>query len=401
MNAKNSETLEKLEICVVTFSFAKHDYLTKAQLNSFVNVLKPLVNRVNLITGDIPGDYFGEKVRVIPVTSPNKKNGIPMIRNLKHNVISSQLKIAEKLKIFLQSSPEVRVVLFFMMQSYAIPVWVARRLGRMCVLVATGSSTRNALANWRRRWYDPFGSFLLLVHWAGEKSNYRLCDRIVVECGGVIPFFGLEKHRPKVLPYGALPVDLSRLNSEKPLGERGNVVGYIGRLVPVKGVMNFVSAIPLIASERPDLRFIIGGEGVLIREIREELLNSGVGGRVEMPGRIPEDNFARYMNLLKLIVLPSYTEGLPLVPLEAMACGTPVLATGVGGVPDIIEDGKTGFILENSSPGCIAKSVLRALEHPRLQEIADNARRMVSETYTYEGAVRRYEAVLRRVADEN
>jgi glycosyltransferase involved in cell wall biosynthesis len=77
-----------------------------------------------------------------------------------------------------------------------------------------------------------------------------------------------------------------------------------------------------------------------------------------------------------------------------MACGTPVLATPVGGIPDLIKDGKTGFILEDNSPRCIAENVFRALEHPGLDEIAKNAHDLIEKHYTYEATVERYKNIL-------
>jgi glycosyltransferase involved in cell wall biosynthesis len=64
-----------------------------------------------------------------------------------------------------------------------------------------------------------------------------------------------------------------------------------------------------------------------------------------------------------------------------MPCGTVVLATPVGGVPDLIKDGETGFILENNTPECIASNVIRALSHPNLGGIAGNARRLIEQEY--------------------
>ena len=81
--------------------------------------------------------------------------------------------------------------------------------------------------------------------------------------------------------------------------------------------------------------------------------------------------------------------------LEAMACGTPVLAAKVGAIPDIITDGKTGFIMENNSPECIAENVIRALNTPNLEEISENGRKFVEENFTFESAVARWNGVLK------
>jgi glycosyltransferase involved in cell wall biosynthesis len=109
---------------------------------------------------------------------------------------------------------------------------------------------------------------------------------------------------------------------------------------------------------------------------------------------IPHDELPRYLNELKLLILPSYTEGLPTGVLEAMACGTLVLATPVGAIPDVIKDGETGFIMENNSPECIAENVEKVLNCPNLDEIVKSARELVVKEFTYETAVDRYRKML-------
>jgi glycosyltransferase involved in cell wall biosynthesis len=80
-----------------------------------------------------------------------------------------------------------------------------------------------------------------------------------------------------------------------------------------------------------------------------------------------------------------------------MACGTPVLATPVGVIPDIIKDGETGFIMENNSPECIAENVLRALSSPDLERIAEKGRWFVEANFTFERVVDRWNEVLKDI----
>jgi glycosyltransferase involved in cell wall biosynthesis len=116
--------------------------------------------------------------------------------------------------------------------------------------------------------------------------------------------------------------------------------------------------------------------------------------KVRLVGRVSHDEVPRYLNQLKLLVIPSYSEGLPNVILEAMASGTPVLATPVGSIPDIITGGETGFIMENNSPECIAKNVIRALNHPNLGQISQNGAALIEKEYRYDVLRARYESII-------
>ena len=156
--------------------------------------------------------------------------------------------------------------------------------------------------------------------------------------------------------------------------------------------MNYIKAIPEI--KKGKLKFLIGGDGELRCEIEEYLYENNFNNRIILMGWIPHDEIPDRLNELKLLVIPSYTESGPLIALEAMSCGTPILATPVGHIPDIVKDGETGFIMENNTPACIAENVLRALEHPDLERIVKNARVLVEREFTYEAAVERYGKIL-------
>jgi len=136
------------------------------------------------------------------------------------------------------------------------------------------------------------------------------------------------------------------------------------------------------------------GDGQLCDKIKKYLDENNLNDKIKLAGWIPHEELPDYLNELKLVVLPSYTEGLPNLMLEAMACDTPVLATPVGAIPDVIKDGETGFIMENNSPECIAENVMRALEHSDLERIVGDARALVGREFTYEVAVERYRKIL-------
>jgi len=142
---------------------------------------------------------------------------------------------------------------------------------------------------------------------------------------------------------------------------------------------------------------LIGGDGHLKNSIQSVLQEEKLTDYVDLPGWVSNENYPKYLNQLRLLVLSSYTEGLPYTILEAMTCGTPVLATPVGAIPDIIIDGKTGFIMEDNLPECIAENVSRALRSPNLDKIAENGRRFVEENFTFEKTTENWNRILNKL----
>jgi glycosyltransferase involved in cell wall biosynthesis len=170
------------------------------------------------------------------------------------------------------------------------------------------------------------------------------------------------------------------------------VVGFVGRLDEEKCVRQLGEA----AREFPPgttLRFV--GDGPVRAELERDLADLVEAGRVEFADWVDHDEVPAELASMRLLVLPSQpTEGLPTTILEAMACGTPVLASPVAGVPDVVRPGETGFTLEGRAPEQIATAVRRVLDRDDLDEISANARRLVETEYSFDAAVGRYREIL-------
>jgi glycosyltransferase involved in cell wall biosynthesis len=229
-----------------------------------------------------------------------------------------------------------------------------------------------------------------------KKISRSLADQIIVYSPTLIRDWGLESYEKKISIAHEHFLDFNQFKASGKAKKSRIIVGYIGRFSEEKGALNYVQAIPHILRMRNGIYFLMGGEGRLRQEIQRFLDEHGLRDKVDLCGWIRHDNLPEYLNTLTLFVLPSFTEGLPNTMLEAMACGTPVLATSVGSIPDVITDGHSGFIMTGNTPESIAKSVLRALDHPALEQIAQNGQSLVENEFTFDKAVRRYRNVLNK-----
>ena len=361
----------------------KNVYLTK-----FLNILKPLSNEIIVIDGDFP-EVPDRKIHVIKIKADSTmKNKTMLIKSIKFILI--QLRFSFNL---IKISKNIDIVIFFNAISI-LPILSAKLMRKRTIVIAGGLASKSAEKTYNKRLFGLGGFVLPFILRTLERIDFSLSNRIAVESESAIESLELGKYKDKISIISNMYLDLNRYKIKKNLKDRRNLIGFISRLNEGKGIMNFVNVIPLILKEREDLEFLIGGDGPLFNEVKNELKNNGYYDKVKLTGWIPYDELPDYLNELKLLVFPSYSEGLPNIVSESMACGTPVLATPVGGIPDVIKDGETGFIMEDNSPECIAKNVMGVLNYPDLDRIVNNARKVIEEEYTYEAAVERYKKIL-------
>jgi glycosyltransferase involved in cell wall biosynthesis len=351
-------------------------------LSNLVDVLHPISNDMYLITGNEGYRFFKEDKKIYTYGIRHESGVTVFTRILRY--IYTQLRISYELG---KISKKIDLWIFFIGgDGLILPMLTAKLVRKKVVLASAGSlvqSCKSANDNLSKQ-------IKILVH-----INRSLSNGIILYSPNLIKEWNLEKYRDKIYIAHKHFVDFDKFKIKKRFDERKNLVGYIGRLSEEKGTLNFVKAIPeIIRRRRDDVKFLIVGDGPLQDKIEEYLDKENLSNKVNLTGWIPHDELPSYLNELELVVLPSYTEGLPNIMLEAMACGTPVLATSVGAIPDVIKDGETGFIMENNSPAFIAKNVERALNHPNLEKIEENARALVERKFTYEAAVGMYKSII-------
>ena len=203
-----------------------------------------------------------------------------------------------------------------------------------------------------------------------------------------------------VIPNG---IDLARLReaaSAAPRDARAAAtlrVGCVGRLERVKGVEYFLRAVALLVAQRPDARYVVAGSGSCERELKALAAELGLAGLVEFAGYV--DSAPSLLASLDVVVVPSLSEASGLTAMEAMAVGVPVVASFVGGLPEVIESGESGLLVPPADAEALARAVARLLDNPELsRRLAAEARRRADQRFGVERMVSAYLAVYEELA---
>ena len=161
------------------------------------------------------------------------------------------------------------------------------------------------------------------------------------------------------------------------LARQTRLVGFVGRLSPEKGPEVFLRAAWLVRQSCPDVHFVFVGNGPLLGKLTTTARHMGAGDWLHFAGELTD--MPQVYGSLDVVVSTSHAEGMPLVLMEAMACGVPVVATHVGGVAELVVVGETGFLARAGDYEGIAESTTRLLVEPGLRDAMGAAGRLRAE----------------------
>jgi glycosyltransferase involved in cell wall biosynthesis len=221
--------------------------------------------------------------------------------------------------------------------------------------------------------YGHFGPFASKMFLWIEKLFSRFTDRIVALTDGE----KTDYENLSVCPSEKLlkihsGVDISRymkpngnmVEKRRSLGldQNGKVIGFVGWLLPIKGPEYLIKAMEYIWPEHPEALLVFVGKGDLEVDLRTQTLRLNANGRIKFLGW--RDDINEIMPIFDMLVLPSLNEGMGRVLVEAMAAGKPVVASRVGGIPDLVRHDETGYLVPPADEKALADGIKKLLDDP-------------------------------------
>lgn len=205
-----------------------------------------------------------------------------------------------------------------------------------------------------------------------------------------------------VIPYGTTFEPIENCPEKtRPL------VLSVGRLIERKGFSYLIESAKQVVEKIPDARFVIVGGGPLLDSLREQIRALGLEEYVSLPGKVTQDELINFYRQASLFALPAIkddngdTEGLGVVLIEALSCAIPVVASDVGGISDIIKDGRTGLLFPQKNSAAISDSIIRVLRDDDLRNtLASQGNEYVLTQFSWESVIEKIMTLYKSVINE-
>lgn len=172
-----------------------------------------------------------------------------------------------------------------------------------------------------------------------------------------------------------------KIRKELRVKENQPIIGTAGRMVPIKGYNVFLDMAKIILEKKPDARFLLVGDGPLKQELENMAKKLGIEKEVIFPGF--RDDIIDVINCLDIFVISSYHEGIPMVLLEAMALEQAIVATSVGGINEIIENGVSGILVKPGDAQSLSEACIKVLDDIDIKKNLEiNAKKRIDEEFS-------------------
>ncbi|MHA2052904.1 MAG: glycosyltransferase [Candidatus Hodarchaeales archaeon] len=237
--------------------------------------------------------------------------------------------------------------------------------------------------------------FLPRIKIMTEKILWRFCDKIVVNANRIKDYLISEEKIPgekiTVIYNG---VDLGKYVDESEIGytSKTNIVGMVANFRQQKDHRTFLDGAARVLKQRMDVRFSLVGSGPLEDEMKRYARDIGIKNGVVFHGRRTGKELYDILRSFTISVLSSTNEGMPNVILESMAFGIPVIANPSGGVPELVDDGITGYFFPYKRPDILAEKIIYLLENKNIAiEMGKKGREKIQNDFKSESMRKRFE----------
>ena len=172
------------------------------------------------------------------------------------------------------------------------------------------------------------------------------------------------------------------------ISKDASVIGTVARLFPLKGYDYFIPVAAKIAEKHPSTKFLVIGNGILREKIEKEIVKLGMEGNFIFVGLVSPNEIHKYISLMNVLIHLSLREGLPRAVVQALASGKPAIGYDLDGTPEVIINGKTGYIAKPKEIDAVANAALKLIENPKLaEEMGKNGRNLVKAKFDWKRMV--------------
>lgn len=233
--------------------------------------------------------------------------------------------------------------------------------------------------------------FFETAHWRLDEKVARAAFTVAIShfCRSQLMYFSDRRHwnRIRIVHCG---IDPARFTPRVPQPDASPRIAFVGRLDPVKGADLLLDALAALRPDHPSLTATFIGDGPQAEHTRAHARALGLDDVTTFLGAQPEAAVADLLRQSDLLVLPSFAEGLPVVLMEAMATGLPVIASRIAGIPELVREGETGFLIPAGDTATLIRAIDRLLRDTDLRSRMGQAgRATVLADFTIEAEARR------------
>ena len=351
------------DVIIITNPMIAVNESAKVTLSKFLRVIEPCCRNLQVLGGNlrIEGDLKQVQLVSVPIKrSPNKMKRL-------FDLVWLQLKMSE---LVMQHVQEGMQVFFWIGDKMLLPYFCVKYKKAEINYFIYGNPQKEG----KKGFFSKISAFLIRI--MAENADYICMESPSVEH----EWKGLKIDRKRIIHLYTEVMPMT------PIVERKRVIGMVCRLTAGKHVLESIQAFSEIHKDFPDWRLEIVGSGVQETECRNLIRKLNLDGSVVLYGWIDHAQLRSVTKRWKFLLFPSDTEGMPNGVIEMMAQGIPPIASPVGGICDVVEVNKTGWVIDACSVHGIQSALKQALRSECYESVSEEAQRVIALKYVLEAA---------------